>query len=104
MTQLTAKKNPFTLLTLDPSSSRAARLVLQGRTLDVTRAVTRDRAEKLRESGERARERKDKRNLYLMREGGTSWHITILVFSMIYLPPSASHFCLKSCGKYTDKG
>jgi nucleolar protein 4 len=76
--QLTAKKNPFTLLTLDPSSSRAARLVLQGRTLDVTRAVSRDRAETLRETGERARERKDKRNLYLMREGGTSCHSPIL--------------------------
>ena len=50
--------------------SRAARLVLQGRTLDVTRAVSRVQAEKLRETGERAREKQDTRNLYLMREGG----------------------------------
>ncbi|KAF8317999.1 hypothetical protein DL93DRAFT_2055213 [Clavulina sp. PMI_390] len=67
--EINAKKNPFTLLTVDPSSSRAARLVLHGRTLDVTVAVSRDRAEKLRETGERAREKQDTRNLYLMREG-----------------------------------
>lgn len=67
---MNAKKNPFTLLAVDPSSSRAARFVLHGRTLDVTVAVSRGKAEELRETGERAREKKDKRNLYLMREGG----------------------------------
>jgi nucleolar protein 4 len=69
-----AKKNPFklpSLLTPDPSSTAAQTLVLGGRTLDLARAVTRDKAGKLREQGERAREKQDKRNLYLLREGGT---------------------------------
>ncbi|KAF8342810.1 uncharacterized protein EI90DRAFT_3115348 [Cantharellus anzutake] len=63
------KKNPFSLLTVDPSSSRAAPLVLQGRTLDVVRAVTREEAQKFSDRNERAREKEDKRNLYLIREG-----------------------------------
>jgi nucleolar protein 4 len=66
------KKNPFTLpsiLTSDPSSTLAQSLVLHGRTLDVTRAVTREEAGKLKEEGEKRREKADKRNLYLLREG-----------------------------------
>ena len=66
------KKNPFklpSLLTPDPSASIAQNLVLHGRTLDVSRAVTRDEASKLKEAGERQREKADKRNLYLLREG-----------------------------------
>ncbi|EIN04750.1 hypothetical protein PUNSTDRAFT_146379 [Punctularia strigosozonata HHB-11173 SS5] len=66
------KKNPFKLpsmLTPDPSAGLARNLVLHGRTLDVVRAVTRDEAGKLKEAGERAREKADKRNLYLLREG-----------------------------------
>ncbi|KAF9223106.1 RNA-binding domain-containing protein [Gyrodon lividus] len=65
-------KNPFVLpsiLTPDPSASAAKNLVLDGRTLDVVRAVTRDQATKLKEEGERSREKADKRNLYLLREG-----------------------------------
>ncbi|KAG1856327.1 hypothetical protein DFJ58DRAFT_784524 [Suillus subalutaceus] len=65
-------KNPFTLpsiLTPDPSSGVAKSLVLHGRTLDVVRAVTRDQAGKLKDEGERRREKADKRNLYLLREG-----------------------------------
>ncbi|KAI0674270.1 hypothetical protein C8Q78DRAFT_1067357 [Trametes maxima] len=68
----TAKKNPFkmpSLLTPDPSASIAQNLVLHGRTLDVSRAVTRDEATRLKEIGERQREKADKRNLYLLREG-----------------------------------
>ncbi|KAJ3806911.1 hypothetical protein F5876DRAFT_80216 [Lentinula aff. lateritia] len=68
----TPKQNPFKLpsiLTPDPSSSLARSLVLQGRTLDVVRAVTRDQAGKLKEEGERRREKADKRNMYLLREG-----------------------------------
>ncbi|KAG8702976.1 RNA recognition motif-containing protein [Ceratobasidium sp. 395] len=63
--------NPFSmsLLTPDPSASLAKRLVLHGRTLSVARAVARDEADRLREEGERSREKQDKRNLYLMREG-----------------------------------
>lgn len=67
------KKNPFTLpsiLAPDPSSSLAQNLVLHGRALDVIRAVTRDEAGRLKEIGERAREKADKRNMYLLREGG----------------------------------
>ncbi|KAG6885421.1 hypothetical protein C0993_001937 [Termitomyces sp. T159_Od127] len=66
------KKNPFTMpsiLTPDPSSSLAQSLVLHGRTLDVIRAVTRDEAGKLKEAGEKSRQKADKRNLYLLREG-----------------------------------
>lgn len=43
--------------------------MLHGRTLDVTRAVTRDKAAELKDEGERQREKADKRNLYLLREG-----------------------------------
>ncbi|TFK23811.1 hypothetical protein FA15DRAFT_641937 [Coprinopsis marcescibilis] len=66
------KKNPFSLpsiLTPDPSSSMARTLVLHGRTLDVVRAVTRDVASKLKEEGEKLREKQDKRSMYLLREG-----------------------------------
>lgn len=76
-----AKKNPFTLpsiLTPDPSSKMAASLVLHGRTLDVVRAVTREDASKLKETGERMREKADKRNIYLLREGGKLQFISFL--------------------------
>ncbi|KAL0958959.1 hypothetical protein HGRIS_014271 [Hohenbuehelia grisea] len=66
------KKNPFampSILTPDPSSTFAQTLVLHGRTLDVVRAVTRDVAFKLKEDGQKKREKADKRNLYLLREG-----------------------------------
>lgn len=65
-------KNPFILpsiLTPDPSAGVAKSLVLHGRTLDVVRAVTRDQAGKLKDEGEKRREKADKRNLYLLREG-----------------------------------
>ena len=61
------------ILTPDPSSSLAKSLVLQGRTLDVVRAVTRDEAGRLKDEGERRREKADKRNMYLLREGGGFW-------------------------------
>ncbi|KAH9067876.1 hypothetical protein EDB87DRAFT_1678266 [Lactarius vividus] len=66
------KKNPFamaSILTPDPSAPSAQSLVLHGRTLDVVRAVTREEAGKLKEEHERAREKADKRNTYLLREG-----------------------------------
>lgn len=59
------------MLAPDPSSSLARNLVLHGRTLDIVRAVTRETAVKLRDAGEKVREKADKRNLYLMREGGS---------------------------------
>jgi nucleolar protein 4 len=67
------RKNPFSMpsiLTPDPSASSAQSLVLHGRTLDVVRAVTRDQAVQLKAEGEKAREKADKRNMYLLREGG----------------------------------
>jgi nucleolar protein 4 len=42
------------------------------------RAVTRDEATKLKEEGERKREKVDKRNVYLLREGGKVEHRTSL--------------------------
>ena len=80
------QKNPFTLpsiLTPDPSSSLAQNLVLHGRALDVIRAVTRDEAGRLKEMGERAREKADKRNMYLLREGGAFAVSVILTDSEI---------------------
>ncbi|WWD21915.1 hypothetical protein CI109_106403 [Kwoniella shandongensis] len=65
-------KNPFALpsvLTADPSSSLASKLVIHGRTLDVARAVTREQAGQMKEDSERSRNAGDKRNTYLMREG-----------------------------------
>jgi hypothetical protein len=70
---LKPKKNPFimpSILTPDPSSMLAQNLALHGRTLDVVRAVTRDEAGKLKEAGEKIRQKADKRNMYLLREGG----------------------------------
>lgn len=77
------KKNPFSmpsLLTPDPSALSAQSLVLHGRTLDVVRAVTRDEAGRLKEVGEKAREKADKRNMYLLREGGERLLDFCLVF------------------------
>ncbi|GHJ89425.1 hypothetical protein NliqN6_5827 [Naganishia liquefaciens] len=64
--------NPFALpsiLTVDPSSQAAAKLVIHGRTLDVVRALTREDATMKKEDAEKARQKSDKRNTYLMREG-----------------------------------
>jgi nucleolar protein 4 len=58
------------ILTPDPSAPSAQSLVLHGRTLDVVRAVTREEAGKLKDAHEKAREKADKRNMYLLREGG----------------------------------
>ncbi|KAI7952218.1 hypothetical protein MJO29_007849 [Puccinia striiformis f. sp. tritici] len=57
------------LLQPDPSSSLAARLSLHGRVLGISEAVSRDQAEKLRVDRDKSGACKDKRRLYLMREG-----------------------------------
>lgn len=65
-------KNPFSMtsvLSVDPSSSAASKLVLYGRTLDVIRALTREDAATKKEDGDKSRSKSDKRNTYLMREG-----------------------------------
>lgn len=66
------KQNPFqtsSILTADPTSKSAQRLTLQGRVLDVIKAVTRDEAVEKKEEGDKAKHKKDKRNVYLIREG-----------------------------------
>jgi len=57
------------LLQPDPSSSLASRLSLHGRVLGISEAVSRDQAEKLRIDRDKSGACKDKRRLYLMREG-----------------------------------
>ncbi|MBW0491415.1 hypothetical protein O181_031130 [Austropuccinia psidii MF-1] len=57
------------LLQPDPSSSLAAQLTLHGRVLGVSEAVSREQAEKLRIDRDKLGEGKDKRHLFLMREG-----------------------------------
>ncbi|KAI8461336.1 hypothetical protein BY996DRAFT_4631763 [Phakopsora pachyrhizi] len=57
------------LLRPDPSSSLAGQLTLHGRVLGVSEAVSREKAEKLRIDRDKSGKGKDKRNLYLMKEG-----------------------------------
>lgn len=75
------------ILTPDPSSTLAQNLVLHGRTLDVVRAVTRDEAGKLKEAGEKMREKADKRNMYLLREGGMLFTILFHAQTLISCYP-----------------
>ncbi|UZJ51022.1 hypothetical protein CBS101457_000342 [Exobasidium rhododendri] len=66
------QKNPFSapsVLTADPSAPLTSSLNLHGRVLSVTLAVERNTAESLSNVNKNAREKKDKRNTYLMREG-----------------------------------
>jgi len=57
----------------DPSSSTASRLTLHGRVLAAVPAVSKGDADKLREDRDKKGAAKmDRRNLYLMREGGAS--------------------------------
>lgn len=64
--------NPFapsSVFTADPSSSTAASLTLHGRVLGISSAVSRDDADRLREDRDRKGAKKDRRSLYLLREG-----------------------------------
>lgn len=102
------------ILTFDPSAASAQSLVLHGRTLDVVRAVTRDEAGKLKEAGEKAREKADKRNMYLLREGGacspvilSSSHLIVsyhCLFSLVILPntPAAANLPAVEIEKRTN--
>jgi len=66
------KSNPFTVpsvITADPSAPLVSKFSLHGRVLNVVRAVTRDTATHLEDSARRAREKGDKRNTWLLREG-----------------------------------
>jgi hypothetical protein len=53
------------------------------------RAVTREEAGKLKEEGEKRREKADKRNLYLLREGGKIDYLAIIAISVT--PAFVSH-------------
>ena len=71
-TSTSSGKNPFSMpsvLTADPSAPLASALTLHGRVLNIVPAVARDEASKLEASGRSQREKADKRNTYLMREG-----------------------------------
>ncbi|EPQ26264.1 uncharacterized protein PFL1_06199 [Pseudozyma flocculosa PF-1] len=71
-TAASAGKNPFALpsvLTADPSAPLTASLNLHGRVLNVIPAVARTEASKLETSGRKQREKEDKRNTWLLREG-----------------------------------
>ena len=66
------QKNPFSapsVLTADPSAPLTSSLNLHGRMLLVSLAVERSTAESLADANKSAREKKDKRNTHLMREG-----------------------------------
>ncbi|KAL4401449.1 RNA recognition motif-containing protein [Malassezia pachydermatis] len=66
------KSNPFSVpsvITADPSAPLVARFTLHGRVLHVVRAVTRETAGQLEESARKLREKGDKRNTWLLREG-----------------------------------
>jgi len=70
-----APTNPFaqpSVLSADPTSGGAARLTLHGRVLGVAPAVSRDEADKLRLDRDRNSKPTDRRNLYLLNEGGAS--------------------------------
>ncbi|WFD21466.1 glutamate dehydrogenase [Malassezia equina] len=66
------KSNPFavpSVITADPSAPLVSKFSLHGRVLNVVRAVTRETATHLEDSARRAREKGDKRNTWLLREG-----------------------------------
>ncbi|KAJ9476650.1 Nucleolar protein 4 [Pseudozyma hubeiensis] len=66
------QKNPFAMpsvLTADPAAPLTASLNLHGRVLNVIPAVARDEASRLENSGRKEREKGDKRNTWLLREG-----------------------------------
>ena len=68
----TPSSNPFkvpSVLTADPSAPLVSRFMLHGRVLHIVRAVTRETATHLETSARKAREKGDKRNTWLLREG-----------------------------------
>lgn len=67
-------KNPFkipsVLSVFSKGDDLQAKFTLDGRILNVTKAVSRDEADELKVQGESSKKLKDKRNTYLMKEGG----------------------------------
>lgn len=69
--QKNGKATAHSLLMADPTSSTAGRLSLHGRVLAAVSAVSKTDADNLREDRDKKGAAKtDRRNLYLMREGG----------------------------------
>ncbi|SPC65615.1 related to Nucleolar protein NOP4 [Ustilago sp. UG-2017b] len=71
-TSVANQKNPFAMpsvLTADPAAPLTASLNLHGRVLNVIPAVARGEASRLETSGRKEREKGDKRNTWLLREG-----------------------------------
>ncbi|PWN24023.1 hypothetical protein BCV69DRAFT_265448 [Microstroma glucosiphilum] len=69
---LKAGQNPFSMtsvLTVDPSAPLTASFNIRGRILNVIPAVEREKADSLTAAGIKARQKQDKRNTHLMREG-----------------------------------
>lgn len=63
------KGTPSSVLLADPSSSLASQLTLHGRVLNVLPALSRDDAAELQGASLHPARQKDRRNLYLLREG-----------------------------------
>lgn len=74
----------------DPGSSTASRLVLHGRVLAAVSAVSKTDADNLREDRDKQGAAKtDRRNLYLMREGGEIDFISGRSLRRLLLIPSS---------------
>lgn len=83
--------NKTSLLMADPGSSSASKLTLHGRVLAAAPAVSKDDADKLREDRDKKGAAKtDRRNLYLMREGGKSYTLLPQSSNLFayYFPPA----------------
>ncbi|CAG8777271.1 9142_t:CDS:2 [Dentiscutata erythropus] len=58
------------VLTADPSDSQALKFTLHGRVLSIVKAVDRDEAHRLTEENKNKKQKEDRRNTYLIKEGG----------------------------------
>ncbi|CAG8576134.1 9125_t:CDS:2, partial [Dentiscutata heterogama] len=57
------------VLTADPSDSQALKFTLHGRVLSIVKAVDRDEAHRLTEENKNKKQKEDRRNTYLIKEG-----------------------------------
>ncbi|KAF0521883.1 RNA-binding domain-containing protein [Gigaspora margarita] len=57
------------VLTADPSNSQAHKFTLHGRVLSIVKAVDKDEAHRLTEENKNKKQREDRRNIYLIKEG-----------------------------------
>lgn len=86
------RAQPQSLLMADPGTTKASKLTLHGRVLAAVAAVSKDDADKLREDRDKKGAAKtDRRNLYLMREGGERRDRLPIKASRLTLAPTRSH-------------